>query len=170
MKKNEIINEYKNGGIAYSINNIYEELKNSDLAHKKLIEQYIIRIENIINNDTIQYFQIQNSLDNIFFSSSLEHRELVFLKTLIETAKKSSYFWLPASRGGSNEGYTFLKKISHKQKTVTKFADIVLADMSSASISFLCCWWTMVNPGSLIGVGIGSAMASALAAITDNVL
>lgn len=160
----EIAKKVETEELIVSMDDVIWYIWNSGLSHPEELESYVKTAEKHLNNPDLQYDMLLKQLDEIIQNySDLDYQESVFLKAFVYIAEQSAYFWLPEEMGGSNQG-----AVLFDNPRSGLFGQIVLADAVSGATSFLCCWWLMTNPASLIGAGIGIAMASALSPLIDK--
>ena len=165
-KKSEMLNKLNNGEICNTIDELIFRVKESDITSAPQVVYYIKTIGEIFNSETIYYDTICGKLNaiknNMCNDTNIDARGCFFLKSLIYTLEKSSYFWLPLNNGGSGEGYDFLTSVG----TRSLFGDIILADGVSISMGFLCGWFA-ITPIGLIVIAAEGALSSAFTGIIN---
>ncbi len=92
--------------------NIGPDVKDSVLAHIYNQTSFLVIYNSIISigNSGNSYYQILNDLDNLksTINSTLVDRDKDAALLMLETSKRSAYYWLPAAQGGSGVGHQIL--------------------------------------------------------------
>ena len=126
--------------------------------------------EYLSNNPDCNFSDIQNlvSTQTAFASESITGSDLDIALTFLKTFEKSSYLWMPASKGGSGIGSSFIDDFEEEvplPSLAIKWKAIAYADGAGAAGVLLRTWYLAgfgpMSWGTILGaIGWGAAWAS----------
>ncbi|MDA7768137.1 hypothetical protein N8904_00275 [Flavobacteriales bacterium] len=154
-------------------NDNYNYIK-SNSENPKII--YIIDdlVQNIESNPDITFNEVhkQVSIKTKFAENNLRGVEQEMAIVFLKTFEKSSYFWMPAIKGGSGVGSNFIDKVEDKTGLEVNWGRIAAADGAGAAGVLLRTWYLAafgpMSWGTIVGaIGWGAAWASGYALLTQ---
>ena len=157
-----LVNDPSFGSISFLEKNLDEQLA------LDYINQIIATIELDLNYENLS-LQLDVIKDVVNKDSNLINKNVVLV--MIEVSKKSSYYWLPTSEGGSGKGEAILGDMNKGSRVEIKIRNVVAADGTSAAgaciggaIAIAASGGT-AGPAVLIGIGFAAGWGSATAAL-----
>ncbi|MDD4747292.1 MAG: hypothetical protein PHW19_08425 [Salinivirgaceae bacterium] len=132
-----------NGGtsnLPVEFEDLISAVSNADFENSEKLIFFLLESYNFLDDELLSCKKIDNSLDEILKESEpiLQHRELIVLKSFMQTMKASSRFWFPIELGGIGVGYEHIVKMNKTNKSDRPwYANALISDCCSMGIGMV---------------------------------